>query len=299
MRSDWWHGVGAGLLCAMIWGLQSVVTRQAVAEGMTAADLTIVRYLVSGVILLPVALRLKPSLVGHLGWQKVLILSLLAGAPYSLVIVGGLGLAPAAHHAVITPGLIPIFAALAALSILGERAGTAKWLGLVTVGIGIALFFRDSWMLLPSRERAWQGDVLFVVAAAMWTAFGLLSQTWKADPLETTASICVLSLLSTPILLWVMPIEIDKASLGTIVSQGFYQGFLVGAVSLVAYTRAVKFIGSAAAAMFLPLMPLIAGAGGYLFLGEQLTRLEIAGMLVVVIGMAMALRAPRLGQARA
>lgn len=292
MHLDWWRGVSAGLLCALIWGLQSVVTRQAIADGMTAADVTMVRFLASGLVLLPIALRLNPKLVGRLGWSRMVILSLLAGAPYSLVLVVGLRLAPAVHQAVVTPSLVPIFATIAAIVVTGERTPPRKWLGLIIVSVGIAIFFRDSLWALPSREDAWLGDIMFVVAAAMWTSFGLLSQIWKADPIETTASTCVLSLLSTPLLLWALPVEIEKVPVASIVFQGLYQGLLVGAVSLVLYTRAVKFIGSAAAAMFLPLMPLVASIGGYAILNESLTQSEVAGMLVVVAGMTIALRAP-------
>jgi len=42
----------------------------------------------------------------------------------------------------------------------------------------------------------------------------------------------------------------------------------------------------------LPLMPLVAAIGAYVLLGEQPTSLEIAGMIAVVVGMTVALRAP-------
>ena len=292
MQIDWWRGVGAGSLCAIIWSLQSVVTRQAIADKLTAADVTIVQFLVSGLILSPIALRLRPPLVGRLGWHRALALSLLAGAPYSLLLVGGLSLSPAVHQAVITPGLIPIFAAVLSFPVSGERLSATKGLGLTLVAIGIVAFFRDSLSVLPTRAGAWRGDILFVVAAAMWATFGLLSQRWNADPIETTACTCVLSFVSIPLWVCLLPLQITQVALAAIALQGVYQGVLVGALSLFLYVRAVEFLGSASAALFLPLMPLVAAIGAYVFLGEQPTSLEIAGMIAVVVGMTVALRAP-------
>ncbi len=293
MQIDWWRGVAAGAACAVIWGLQSVVTRQAVADKLTAADVTALRFLVSGLVLLPIALRMRPRLVGRLGWGRAIVLSLLAGAPYSLVLVAGLGLAPAVHQAVITPGLIPVFATLLAAFVAGERAAPVKWLGLGLILLGIGIFFRDGLSDMPSREGSWRGDVLFVLAAVMWALFGLLSQRWRADPIETTASTCVVSLLSAPLWMAVLPIQLQHAGWGPIALQALYQGLLVGAVSLFLYTRAVELIGSAATALFLPLMPVVAGVGAFVFLGEQPTISEIGGMLAVAAGMAAALSAPR------
>ena len=292
MQIDWWRGVAAGSLCAIIWGLQSVVTRQAIADKLTAADVTIVRFLVSGLILSPIALRLCPPLVGRLGWHRALTLSLLAGAPYSMLLVGGLSLSPAVHQAVITPGLIPIFAAVLSFLVSGERLSATKWLGLALVAMGIVAFFHDSLSVLPMRAGAWRGDILFVLAAAMWATFGLLSQRWNADPIETTACTCVLSLGSIPLWVWVLPLQITQAAVAAIALQAVYQGVLVGALSLFLYVRAVECLGSASAALFLPLMPLVAAIGAYVLLGEQPTSLEIAGMIAVVVGMSVALRAP-------
>ena len=50
-------GLACGLLCAVIWGVQSVVSRQSVADGLSAGDVTILRFLAASLVMLPFALK--------------------------------------------------------------------------------------------------------------------------------------------------------------------------------------------------------------------------------------------------
>lgn len=294
MQRDHWLGVVAGLGCVLIWGGQSVITRQAVQQGLTPADITVLRFVVAGVVLLPIALRMRPPLAGRLGWARTLLFSVLVGAPYSLLIVGGLTMAPAVHQAVIGPASIPLFAAILAWLFAGEKGGRRKGAGLALVMAGIAVFFSAGLSGAAVPAGAWRGDLLFMVSAAMWAVFGLLSQRWRADALESAASTCVVSLLSVPLWMFAMPTGFAHVPTGTILWQAFYHGILVGAVALFLYARAVELLGSASAALFLPLMPVVTAIGAWLWLGEQTTLIEVAGMLLVGTGMVVAMRpAPR------
>jgi drug/metabolite transporter (DMT)-like permease len=270
--------------------MQSVISRQAIVDNLTAADVTFLRFLVTGLLVSLIALRQRPAVVGRLGWPRALVLTLLAGAPYSLVLVGGLNFAPALHHAVITPGLIPLFSMVLAAIVFGERSSATKWTGIVLIVFGTAAF---SWQALanaPMREGAWRGDVLFVVAALMWAVFGLLSRQWNADPVETTVSIGVLSLLSVPIWAFAMPMQLAEASLRAILLQALYQGVIVGVVALFLYARVVALVGAVQAALFLPVVPCVVAIGGWFVLGERPSAWELLGMLIVIVGMIATLR---------
>src|SRR5260370_8726445 len=83
-----WKGLGLGILCALIWGMQAVVSRRSVLDGLSAADVTILRFLVAGAVLLPVALGVRPIIVGELGWRRALVLTLLAGPPHTPTLRG-------------------------------------------------------------------------------------------------------------------------------------------------------------------------------------------------------------------
>jgi drug/metabolite transporter (DMT)-like permease len=289
-RGAFWRGVGFGGLCALFWGIQAVASRQSVHDGLTASDVTIIRFVVAGLVLLPFALRMKPFPVGPLGWRRALLLTCVAGAPYSLVLVQGSAFAPAIHSAVIGPGLIPFVAALIGFWFAGERPGAARLAGLALILAGIGLFSWEAVTGAEAREGAWRGDLLFVLNAVMWAAFGAMTKRWAMPAVEGTAAIAVLSLLTVPLWAWFLPSQLVQASVPAIALQAVCQGLLVGVLSLIFYTRCVALLGPVGASLFVPLVPVVAALGGVLALGELPSALEVAGMAVVVAGMVLALR---------
>lgn len=290
-------GIGCGLLTSLIWGVQSVVSRQSVADGMSAADVTILRFAVSSLLLLPLALRrMRPFPVGRLGWRRALILTGLAGAPYALVLVGGAAFAPALHASVIGPGLIPVMTIALAFVMMGERPGLLRMLGLVLVLAGIGAFGWQAFGPVPAQENArienaWIGDLFFVANAVMWSMFGLLARRWGTDAIDVTIATCLLSLLILPVFALTMPIRLGAVAWPAIALQAVYQGALVGVGALFLYTRSVELLGAARATLFLPLNPVVTALAGMALLGEYPSAVEVAGMLLVITGMSVALRA--------
>lgn len=286
-------GFACGILAALIWGVQAVVSRQSVTDGLSAGDVTILRFLAAALVLLPFAFqRLKPFPVGRLGWKKALILTAIVGPSYSLILVGGAHFAPALHSSVISPGLIPVATALLAFLLLGERASALRLAGLAVIVAGIVVFSWEAMADTPSRAGAWIGDLLFVLIALLWSVFGLLARRWGADAVEVTMATCLLSVPLLPLLALVQPVNLLAVPLSAVALQALYQGVIVGAAALFLYTQAVALLGAARAALFLPLVPVVTALSGAALLGEQASRLELAGMALAVAGMALALKAP-------
>jgi drug/metabolite transporter (DMT)-like permease len=291
-----WLGIACGLTTSLIWGIQAVVSRQSVADGLTPADVTILRFTTATLLLLPFALRrMRPFPIGRIGWRRALVLTALAGAPYSLVLIAGASFAPALHSSTITPGLIPVFTAVLAYALAGERPGRMRLTGLALVLAGVSAFCWQalSWQSLghvPAHDSAWIGDLLFVLTAMMWTLFGLLAKRWGADAIDVTIATCLLSLLFLPVVALALPIRLGEVAWGALALQAFYQGALVGVGALFLYTRTVALLGAARATLFLPLNPAIAALTGAALLGEWPSPAEIIGMLLVIAGMTVALR---------
>ncbi|MFI5014254.1 MAG: DMT family transporter [Hyphomicrobiales bacterium] len=288
-----WRGVLFGVLSAVIWGIQPIVSKISVADGLTAADVTVLRFLAAGLVLLPMTLRAPVFPVGHLGWPRAIALSALAGAPFSLALIGGFAFAPALHSAVIGPALIPVVAMLLGLVFLGERPRSAQ-LGAVTLVIlGLLVFSFEALAGAPRRQGAWRGDLLFALAACMWAGFGFLAKRWQASPFAATAAISILSLLSVPLWAFFMPLNILSAPLSASLLQALFQGVLVGVGALYLYTRTVALLGPLQAALFVPLTPIVTAFADLLYLGELPSTAEVTGMIIVVSGMVLCIAAPR------
>ncbi|MGX5733989.1 DMT family transporter [Bosea thiooxidans] len=291
-----WLGILCGLATALIWGVQSVASRHAMLVGLSPADVTILRFLAASAVLLPWALKtMRPFPVGSIGWPRAWIIALLIGPLYSLVLVGGAAFAPALHSSIISPGLIPVFTALAVFLVTGERAGRMRLLGLGVILTGIAIFSRDALAVTAARPGAWIGDLLFVLVAVLWSVFGLLARQWKLNSLEITMASCLLSVPLLPLLVLALPVNLLHVPLPEILLQAFYQGVLVGVVALYLYARTVATLGAGKATLFLPLVPVATAAASALFLAETPTPTELIGMAVVVTGMLIAFRSPSAG----
>src|SRR5207244_8816211 len=113
------------------------------------------RYVVSGAALLPLCLRRRPFPVGQHGWRRALSLVVLAGAPYTLVVVGGVAFAPALHSSVVTFGLIPIAATAFAYPAFGLHPSSLKVADLALIVTGLVVF---GWNRLSvGHASAWPG----------------------------------------------------------------------------------------------------------------------------------------------
>ena len=291
-----WLGILCGLLTAMIWGVQSVVSRHAMLIDLTPADVTILRFVSAAAVLLPWALRhMRPFPVGSLGWPRAWGMALLIGPLYSLILVAGASFAPALHSSIISPGLIPVFTALLIFLVTGERAGRMRLIGLGIIVLGIGIFSRDALAMTPSRPDAWIGDLLFVLIAFLWAIFGLLARRWNVSSLEVTAASCILSVPLLVIVALVLPIHMARAPFAELLLQALYQGVLVGVVALYLYARSVETLGAARATLFLPLVPIATAAASALLLAEVPSPTEIVGMAIVVAGMLIAFRSPSVG----
>lgn len=291
-----WLGILCGLLTAMIWGVQSVVSRHAMLIDLTPADVTILRFVSAAAVLLPWALRhMRPFPVGSLGWRRAWGMALLIGPLYSLILVAGASFAPALHSSIISPGLIPVFTALLIFLVTGERAGRMRLIGLGVIVLGIGIFSRDALAMAPSRPDAWIGDLLFVLIAFLWAIFGLLARRWNVSSLEVTAASCILSVPLLVIVALVLPIHMARAPFAELLLQALYQGVLVGVVALYLYARSVETLGAARATLFLPLVPIATAAASALLLAEVPSPTEIVGMAIVVAGMLIAFRSPSVG----
>ena len=75
---------------------------------------------------------------------------------------------------------------------------------------------------------------------------------------------------------------------GALAVQILFQGVLSGFVATFTFFYAVSHIGASRTAAFAALVPVLAALGGWAILGEALTSLKMAGILVVSIGVALA-----------
>jgi drug/metabolite transporter (DMT)-like permease len=286
-----------GTLCVsfsiLAWGMNSVVMRLAVREGLTAADMTALRYGTAALLLVPFALRRPHFPVGHIGWLKALALFTLAGVPYNMAVVIGVGYASALDTSAIVFAAIPIATAILAYAFAKERLTPAKAKGLALVLAGILPFtFQavvDGWM---AGGQAWRGHLLFALAGCMWAGFTTLSKRWQFDPWEVTAAVSILSAASMPLWLRTSVAHLEAIGIGSLAFFALYMGVIVSIGSLMTFQRAVRLLGPVTSGMATALVPFVTWIGGEFVLGEVPGIAQLAGMFLVMAGLAVGARVP-------
>ncbi|WP_404382698.1 DMT family transporter [Caenispirillum salinarum] len=275
-------GIGA----ALIWAGWMAITRLGVTTTLTAADLTVLRFGVAGLILAPVLWRARHR-VTALPWPLLAGMVIGAGAPYSMVLGFGLTMAPAAHAGALVPGTLPLFTALLSALFLGEVIARRARLGLVLIVAGALTI--GGLGILTGWPQETAGHAVFLCGAVMWATFTVCMRRAALPPLEAVAVVCVASgVLFTPLYLALPPQGIPTAPVWEVLMQAFYQGVMSAVAALFCFSRAVAMLGAARAAVFGALVPVLVSLLGIPVLGEWPTPGDMAGIVAVSLGVFLA-----------
>jgi drug/metabolite transporter (DMT)-like permease len=281
------RGLLVGLVAASIGALYTVFARWGIARGMDAADMTLLRFGVAGVVTLPVlGLALWRDACGLLArWRSWLAVALLAGPLFGLLMFTALQWAPAAHAAVFPFTAMSVMGALMSAAFLGDRLTLRKAGGIAVVVVGLVVL--SGLDIRSLTGRALWGDALFIAAGTLWAGFGIVMRKHRIDPLLATAVISFFALVTyVPIYLASVGIQRLLAVAPLVLwTEALVQGLIAGAGTLYTYSKMVSLLGPARAAIFPALAPGIAAFLAWPVLGHVPTGIEAAGLLIAVIGL--------------
>src|SRR5437868_4616809 len=133
--TDYTRGALFGLAAVSIWAGNIVVGGLGLRSSLTPWDITAIRFVVAGVVLLPLLVR-KGLALERLGWLGVGAL-VLGGAPPVILVNAGLLFAPASQAGALFPGVMPLMVA-GLTAALGMEAFTRhKQLGCAFIAVGV------------------------------------------------------------------------------------------------------------------------------------------------------------------
>jgi drug/metabolite transporter (DMT)-like permease len=289
------RGLLIGLVAASIGALYTVFARWGIARGMDAADMTLLRFGVAGVVTLPVlGLALKRDARGLLArWRSWMAVALLAGPLFGLLMFTALQWAPAAHAAVFPFTAMSVMGTLLSAAFLGDRLTLRKAGGIGVVVAGLVVL--SGLDIRSLTGRALWGDALFIAAGTLWAGFGIVMRKQRMDPLLATAAISFFALVTyVPIYLATVGIQRLLAVAPTVLwTEVIVQGLIAGAGTLYTYSKMVALLGPARASVFPALAPGIAAFLAWPVLGHVPTGIEAAGLLIAVTGLLITVTAGR------
>ena len=274
-------------LVVAIWTGFILVSRVGGVSQLTSWDVIAIRYLTAAGVLLPFWwFRRRVALMNRRLW----LLAAMGGLAYAVLAFASFKLAPAAHAAVLLPGLQPFAVALVAWWLLGEVPHATRQRGLAIIAGGVACLAVDVFL---GNRAVFQGDLLMVGAAACWACYSVLLRRWAVSPWDATLGVTLLTaLVYLPIYLLALPKQLALAPWGDIALQSVYQGLVVTIIQMLLYVRTVALIGPTRLGMLMALVPALAGIAAVPLLGEALSLWVLAGLGLVCLGAWLGNRKP-------
>lgn len=212
-------------------------------------------------------------------------LGITAIAGYNWLFLTGLTLAPASDGAIIVPGLAPVFTAILAGMLIGERLGVRGFIGLVVAAVGLFLVVNPAG---GTDERRLLGDLFFIGGALLWAVYNVIARRASARFSAVSATLYGTA-LGTVIL---VPLAVLEGGIGRLTTAGgdalagvAYLALFGTVGAFVLLNMGVARIGASRASAFALLVPLVGVLSSVWLLGEELGPLTVVGGAVVLVGL--------------
>jgi O-acetylserine/cysteine efflux transporter len=278
--------VALALLVTVIWGLAFVATRVAL-DDVSPALLTALRFLVAA---LPVVALPRPTI----GWRPLVLIGLTLYTGQFLFQFFGIaaGMPPGLAAIVVqTQALFTIvFAAVAA----GERPSPREWTGTAVAFGGLAVIAAT-----VGHDLTAAGLALTALSAISWGAGNVLVK--RLPPVDPLALAVWLSLVPpVPGLALAALMDGPGAPLAwrgaswRAIGAVLYLGLIATVLAYAIWGYLLRRHPAARVAPFALLVPFVAAAASALVLGERFGARRLAGMALVLAGLAIIVR-PRSG----
>jgi drug/metabolite transporter (DMT)-like permease len=295
-------GLASAVAVLAIWTSFILVARGSATRTLAPWDIAWLRFAFSGVVALPFVVWRWRALRRGLGGEsrtaarRLAVLTLTAGIGYCGLAYSGFFFAPAAHAAVLMPGSLPLWTALFAVLLLGEKLDAARWAGLALIVLGDLLVGGSSLLeTFRGDGQLWRGDALFLLAGMTWSLYGVLARRWRVGAMDATLAVafgCLVSavpLYPLAVAGGLVESRIAQAPWGEIAFQAVYQGGLAMLVAGIAFTQVVSTFGPLKTTMMTAVVPPLAALAAVPVLGEPLGPSALGGLACVTLGLLLGL----------
>ena len=264
-----------------IWGGFTLTARLSANWGISAWDITALRFALAFCILMPILIYKKDT--AFLWKKEPFILAMLGGVTYCLTAYSAFHYAPAAHAAIFLNGCIPLCTAIAAFLIFKQPIDKHTWISVVIMVSAISLM---SYLMYVETGVAFGlGDLLFFISAIWWGIFTVLLKQWKLSAWHAMAGVAIWSaVVFVPIYLLFFPKHWSDPEPLQLIGQVIFHGIFVVIIATLTYVEAIKRLGAFKAGSIVTLAPFIAAILAVPLLNEPLSFAIVCGLVGMGIG---------------
>ena len=284
MRQTAWAGHGAALLTILIWGTTFISTK-VLLTSFQPVEILFLRFVLGFLalcLIYPRRLQLgerQELCFAAAGLCGVTLYYLLENIALTYTLASNVG---------VLVSVSPVFTALFSHFLLRrEKLRPAFFAGLVVALAGVVLLSYNGSAVLKLDPR---GDVLALLAAAIWSAYSLITRhisSFGYPVVQTTRRIFAYGLV---FMLPALLIFGFRPSLAAVLEPVnllnlVYLGLGACALCFVTWNFAVKALGAVKTSVYIYLVPVITVAASVLILREPFTWMTGAGTVLTLIGL--------------
>ncbi len=291
MKRNALAGMAMVMLAAMLWGTTGTAQTLAPA-GLPAHWVGALRLLFSGAFFVVFVLvtggagSLRAQFA-QVPWRWVLVAGA-AMAAYNLTFFAGVKASSVAVGTAIALGSGPIFAGLLQMVTTRRSPAGAWWLGTALAVAG------GGWMVVGSAQQlhisAW-GVGLCLVSGLSYAAYTLISKRMVTDTPAAIVTLCIFGCAA----LFAVPLATLVSGLPQTGARGWlvvvYLGVVATGVAYLLFTHALRRISGTTAVSMCLAEPLTAFVLAILVIGERPPVAAVAGLALVMLGLALVVRA--------
>lgn len=281
-------------LVVAVWGVTFVFTKLLLNEGLTAAQIFVLRFIVAYVLLFVYAFTRKPFRLFASSWKDELLmigLGVTGGSLYFITENSAMIYTTTTNTSLIVC-LCPLFAALLiALFYRSERLRGIQIAGLIIAAVGAVVVVLNGQFVLHLSPL---GDTLAFSACLCWAFYSLLMvpATKRYSTLFITRKVFFYGLLSM-IPYWMFYPDMPSLSVvlrPAILWNLLFLGCVASMLCFVAWNWAIKQLGAVVATNYVYFNPVVTAIFAWLVLDEQITIFYIIGTILILVGMFLVLK---------
>lgn len=282
-------GIASALAVFCIWSGFIVFSRAGVLSGLTAFDITMLRFLVATAAVIPFARSWWPR---HLPLNAILIMSVCGpGALYTTLMYLGLANSSAAYGGVFANGSLPIFTILLGIIVSRVAPDRHQFIPIVIIVAGSVLVSMPGFQL--SGSSASQGILLFLAASAVLSMYIYGVKHWDVSPREALILVTLPNaVVYLPLWYLFLPTQIGSVDIGTILFQAAFQGLGPGFIAVILFAISANNLGPTPTAGLAAAVPAGAALLAVPVLSEHLAMIEWIGIFIVSAGLAFLIVRP-------
>lgn len=282
------------IFVVLIWGTTFVSSKVLLNSGLLPADIFFVRFIIAYSCLL--CLSHKRLFANSIADELTLAgLGIMGGSLYFLTENMALLHSTSSNVSILVSTTPLVTAMLLAIFYKSERLSSRQICGSVLAFIGVVLVVLNGQLVLHLNPL---GDALALGASFTWGFYSLFMRRimgrYSADFI--TRKVFFYGLVTImPYFALVHSLDIDLLTSGSMTIWGnlLFLGFVASTGGYLLWNWVMRKLGAVKSTNFIYLQSLVSMVAGHVILGERITIMAIAGAVILIIGMILAVRKKR------